>query len=167
MFRAIPCWRGFTWSWGKSGRAQSLYGTKDWRNQFRISRIGTRKITKDLRNARDQVLVDNTAQSVFKHLDRIEDNRAVLGVRWIWELLQNARDAASTDGVCSPRNLSHWRKLLNSSHEEMQEALTLVGWNSRQRAWHRLSGRRSASPGRPSKTGYGSISTALRGQPYS
>ena len=76
MFRVIPCWRGFTWSWGKSGRAQSLYGTKDWRNQFRISRIGTRKITKDLRNARDQVLVDNTAQSVFEHLDRIEDNRA-------------------------------------------------------------------------------------------
>ena len=53
----------------------------------------------DLRNARDEVLVDNTAQAVFKHLDRIEDNRAVLGVRWIWELLQNARDAAGPEGV--------------------------------------------------------------------
>ena len=28
MFRAIPCWRGFAWSWGKSGRSQSLSGTK-------------------------------------------------------------------------------------------------------------------------------------------
>ena len=28
MFRAIPCWRGFAWSWGQSGRAQSLSGTK-------------------------------------------------------------------------------------------------------------------------------------------
>ncbi len=56
-------------------------------------------MTKDLQDARDQVLVDNTAQSIFKHLDRVEDNRAVLGVRWIWELLQNARDAAGMDGV--------------------------------------------------------------------
>lgn len=53
----------------------------------------------DLKNARNDVLVENTAQSVFKHLDRIEDNRAVLGTRWIWELLQNARDAAGPEGV--------------------------------------------------------------------
>ena len=63
-------------------------------------------MTKDLQNARNQVLVDNTAQAVFKHLDRIEDNRAVLGIRWIWELLQNARDAASPDGVCIQVDLS-------------------------------------------------------------
>lgn len=49
---------------------------------------------------RDLVLVDNTAQAVFKHLDRIEDNRETLGLRWIWELLQNARDSASNSGVC-------------------------------------------------------------------
>ncbi len=49
--------------------------------------------------ARDEVLVENTAQAVFKHLDRIEENRKVLGARWIWELLQNARDAAGPEGV--------------------------------------------------------------------
>ena len=56
-------------------------------------------MSEELKNARDEVLVDNTAQAVFKHLDRIEDNRALLGARWIWELLQNARDAAPPDGV--------------------------------------------------------------------
>ena len=56
-------------------------------------------MTEELKKARDRVLVDNTAQAVFKHLDRLEDNRARLGLRWIWELLQNARDSARTDGV--------------------------------------------------------------------
>ena len=56
-------------------------------------------MTEELRNARDKVLVDNTAQAVFKHLDRIRDNRSVLGARWIWELIQNARDAAGRRGV--------------------------------------------------------------------
>ena len=56
-------------------------------------------MTEELKNARDKVLVDNTAQAVFKHLDRIRDNRSALGARWIWELLQNARDAAGPQGV--------------------------------------------------------------------
>ena len=56
-------------------------------------------MTEELKKARDKVLVDNTAQAVFKHLDRIKDNRRALGARWIWELLQNARDAAARQGV--------------------------------------------------------------------
>lgn len=56
-------------------------------------------MTAKLKDARDQVLADNTAQAVFKHLDRINDNRSALGARWIWELLQNARDAARPRGV--------------------------------------------------------------------
>jgi len=56
-------------------------------------------MTEELRSARDKVLVDNTAQAVFKHLDRIKDKRSALGARWIWELLQNARDAAGPQGV--------------------------------------------------------------------
>ncbi len=56
-------------------------------------------MTEELKSARDKVLVDNTAQAVFKHLDRIKDNRSALGARWIWELLQNARDAAGRQGV--------------------------------------------------------------------
>lgn len=53
----------------------------------------------DWNDKKNAVLVDNTAQAVFKHLDRIRDNRALLGTRWIWELLQNARDVATSVGV--------------------------------------------------------------------
>ena len=56
-------------------------------------------MTEELRNAKDKVLVENTAQAVFKHLDRIRDNRGALGTRSIWELLQNARDDAGTQVV--------------------------------------------------------------------
>ena len=41
------------------------------------------------------VLADNTAQSVLNHLKALESNRAHVRTRWIWELLQNARDACA------------------------------------------------------------------------
>jgi hypothetical protein len=56
-------------------------------------------VGEELRDARDHVLVENTAQAVYKHLDRLMDRRAALGARWVWELLQNARDAAPKSGV--------------------------------------------------------------------
>ena len=47
----------------------------------------------------DHVLVDNTAQSVLNHLKSLELSRARVRTRWIWELLQNARDTSpSLDG---------------------------------------------------------------------
>ena len=51
-----------------------------------------------------KVLTDNTSQAVLKHLNDQESNRASLLTRWIWELLQNARDTstnADTDLVAS------------------------------------------------------------------
>ena len=39
------------------------------------------------------VLAENTAQSVLNHLKELESNRAHVLTRWVWELLQNARDA--------------------------------------------------------------------------
>ena len=42
-----------------------------------------------------QVLTENTAQSVLNHLNVLESNRAHLRTRWVWELLQNARDASA------------------------------------------------------------------------
>ena len=48
------------------------------------------------------VLADNTAQSVLNHLKALESNRAHVRTRWIWELLQNARDAS----INSDRSLS-------------------------------------------------------------
>ena len=41
------------------------------------------------------VLADNTAQSVLNHLKALESNRAHVRTRWVWELLQNARDASA------------------------------------------------------------------------
>lgn len=45
-----------------------------------------------------RVLVENTAQGVHKYLTELDSNRKDRHTRWIWELLQNARDvSASTD----------------------------------------------------------------------
>lgn len=49
-------------------------------------------MTKD---GRDLTLEQNTAQTVFKDLMRLERNRDRLAIRWIWELLQNARDCSN------------------------------------------------------------------------
>ena len=43
----------------------------------------------------NNVLVVNTAQSVLNHLKALESNRAHMRTRWIWELLQNARDTSA------------------------------------------------------------------------
>lgn len=43
---------------------------------------------------KNRVLTENTAQAVFKYLTDQESNRARWQNRWIWELLQNARDAS-------------------------------------------------------------------------
>ena len=48
-------------------------------------------------NIKNAVLTANTAQSVSKHLRELASNRAHVLSRWIWELLQNARDAFSGD----------------------------------------------------------------------
>ena len=42
-----------------------------------------------------KVLSDNTAQSVLNHLKALESNRDRVRARWVWELLQNARDASA------------------------------------------------------------------------
>ena len=44
-----------------------------------------------------RVLTENTAQGILNHLRDLESNRARMQRRWIWELLQNARDAAAED----------------------------------------------------------------------
>lgn len=43
---------------------------------------------------KNDVLTDNTAQGVRKYLNELESNRDSMHTRWIWELLQNARDAS-------------------------------------------------------------------------
>ena len=43
---------------------------------------------------KDVVLSENTAQQVYQKLNELMSNRASRWTRWIWELLQNARDAS-------------------------------------------------------------------------
>jgi hypothetical protein len=52
-----------------------------------------------LADAKHSVLVENTGQTVLKTLKALEDRRSLVLARWIWELLQNARDAAENNGV--------------------------------------------------------------------
>ena len=50
-------------------------------------------------HARHEVLAENTAQAVHKHLSKLFQEEARFRSRWIWELLQNARDASPPEGV--------------------------------------------------------------------
>ena len=52
----------------------------------------------DWEQAKTRILTANTAQGVFKHLRTLESNRSRVLPRWIWELLQNARDVSVGDG---------------------------------------------------------------------
>ena len=47
---------------------------------------------------RDRVLTENTAQTVRNYLRNLESSRDIMLPRWIWELLQNARDASLRSG---------------------------------------------------------------------
>lgn len=51
----------------------------------------------DLERVRTEALEDNTAQGVFKHLRALESKREMVISRWVWELLQNARDVTPSD----------------------------------------------------------------------
>ena len=42
-----------------------------------------------------RVLTENTAQSVLKHLTELTETQTRTRTRWVWELLQNARDAGA------------------------------------------------------------------------
>lgn len=52
-----------------------------------------------LDDARHEVLAENTAQTVQKHLSKLSQEETRFRSRWVWELLQNARDASPEDGV--------------------------------------------------------------------
>lgn len=46
---------------------------------------------------KNRVLTENTAQGILNYLRELESNRARMQRRWIWELLQNARDTSADD----------------------------------------------------------------------
>lgn len=49
------------------------------------------------------VLRENTAQAIHEHLERQDNLRAAYTRRWIWELFQNALDAAGAEGKVNIR----------------------------------------------------------------
>ncbi len=52
-----------------------------------------------LDDVRHKVLADNTAQAVYKYLSELFREEVRFRSRWVWELLQNARDASPEGGV--------------------------------------------------------------------
>ncbi len=46
-------------------------------------------------DTKDSVVTETIAQGVFKYLSEMKSNKERMRARWIWELLQNARDASS------------------------------------------------------------------------
>ena len=54
-----------------------------------------------------RVLTENTAQGILNHLRALVSNRARMQKRWIWELLQNARDAAVDDNAHLVASVEH------------------------------------------------------------
>lgn len=58
----------------------------------------SRPLPQDWDEAKTRILASNTAQGVHKHLRTLESNRSRVLPRWIWELLQNARDVAGGNG---------------------------------------------------------------------
>jgi len=55
----------------------------------------------EYKEAERRALVENTAQDVFNILKEIESQASLHASRWIWELLQNARDAAPLPSLLS------------------------------------------------------------------
>ncbi|MGH9342362.1 MAG: ATP-binding protein [Terriglobia bacterium] len=54
-------------------------------------------ILAELQNERDAALTENTSQAVFNELEKLQNDETFYLTRWIWELLQNARDSAAEE----------------------------------------------------------------------
>jgi hypothetical protein len=81
--------------------------------------------------ARDEALVDNTAQGISKNLDEIENKREVYERRWTWELLQNALDTAPVSGSIDIKIALEGSRLTfehNGRPFEADEVAHLVGF---------------------------------------
>jgi hypothetical protein len=65
----------------------------------------------DRDRAKTKVLVDNTAQTVHKNLTKLIQEKPLFKVRWIWELLQNARDVAPLMESMCPSFASNTKSL--------------------------------------------------------
>lgn len=62
--------------------------------------------------AKLDALIDNTAQGIFNYLKEVQNKREVYQMRWVWELLQNAMDAAPQDRKVDVKIIKENHKLL-------------------------------------------------------
>ena len=69
-------------------------GVRDLRDFLKDCETGE-SATANKDKIKDNTLTETIAQGVFKYLNDLESNRAAYESRWIYELLQNARDAAA------------------------------------------------------------------------
>ena len=65
---------------------------------------------------KEKTLTESNAQGVFKYLNELESNRARMSSRWIWELLQNARDAAAGKSTSLTASVEHQEGELTFLH---------------------------------------------------
>ena len=62
---------------------------------IQLSQRGTIMVNRSIyEETKERVLVENTAQGVYKYLTELDSNRKDRHTRWVWELLQNARDVS-------------------------------------------------------------------------
>ena len=66
----------------------------------------------------NEVLTENTAQSVLNHLEALKSNRDHMLTRWIWELLQNARDTSPNTDTCLVASVAY-RQGKEDEHGEL------------------------------------------------
>ena len=85
---------------------------------------------------KQKALIDNTAQGIFNSLRRIENERPGFERRWIWELLQNAVDAARPDQKAEVLIATNGKEL-SFAHDgrpfERQEVVHLIYTGSTKR----------------------------------
>ena len=80
-------------------RRATCAGSRRLTKQSDAEAVGvSRPSPQDWDEAKTRILASNTAQGVHKHLRNLESNRSRVLPRWIWELLQNARDVADGNG---------------------------------------------------------------------
>ena len=68
-----------------------------------MDKINSDETMRDPDEIRSEAFTETIAQAVLKHLNVLESNRVSRITRWIWELLQNARDTSINTDI-EPRS---------------------------------------------------------------
>lgn len=61
------------------------------------------QILSEINTDKDEILIENNAQTIFDHISELEKDRVNNEKRWFWELLQNAKDSVDIQESVSIR----------------------------------------------------------------